>query len=53
MWQSQVEIEHYSIVDFALLIIYHIQRAVAQYKELWHKTSIKSGTHVHNIDTCT
>ena len=41
MWQSQVEIEHYSIACFS---------CVAAFEALQHETSIKGRAHTHCID---
>ena len=41
MWQSQVEIEHYSIAYF--------DRATA-FKALQHRTSVKGRAHTHYVD---
>ena len=42
MWQSWVEIKHYSTVYF---------NRVAVFEVLWCSTSIKGGAHMHSEDT--
>ena len=39
MWQSQIEIEYYSVAYFDLVIAF---------KALQRSTSIKGGAHTHN-----
>ena len=41
MWQSRVEIEHYSIAYFD---------RVTTFKALQHRTSVKGGAHMHSDD---
>ena len=41
MWQSQVEIKHYSVAYFD-----HI----TAFKVLYHSTSVKGGAHTHYVD---
>ena len=44
MWQSRVEIEHYSVACFDCVIVF---------KVLQDRTSFKGGAHTHSVDSWT
>ena len=41
MWQSRVEIEHYSVAYFDCITVFEV---------LYRSTSIKDGAHTHYVD---
>ena len=44
MWQSRVEIEHYSVAYFDCVIVF---------RALQDRTSFKGGAHTHSVDSWT